>query len=163
MITDREFESFATAASPTLFRTAWLLTGDWYFAEDLVQETLARMYKAWPTPINHPIPYARAALVRLFLSHRRRRSSTERPSDSLPEVAIEGADADLRRVVVDALLTLPERDRAVVVLRYLADRSVADVAGDLGRSQEAVRIQCHRALAKLRLVLGDSIHDLMNP
>jgi RNA polymerase sigma-70 factor (sigma-E family) len=157
------FESFAADVARPLFRTAWLLTGDWYLAEDLVQETLARMYRIWPAPIEHPLAYARSTLVRTFLSHRRRRSSSEQPMQTLPEHVVTDSDAALRQTLIAALLTLSERDRSVLVLRYLADRSVEDVAHDLGRSPGAIRVQSMRALAKLRTALGDSELDLVNP
>jgi RNA polymerase sigma-70 factor (sigma-E family) len=158
------YRRFATDATPALFRSAWLLTGDWHLAEDLVQDCLARMYTAWPGVgrIDNPAAYAQTVLVRLFLSHRRRRSSTERPSERLPEMGADGPDTDLRLALSAALAELPDRDRAVIVLRYLADRSVEQVAIDIGRSPGAVRIQAMRALAKLRARLGDAVADLQN-
>lgn len=95
-------------------------------------------------------------LTRAFLSRRRRRSSGERPTERVPEAASNAADLALRHTLVAALATLPERDRAVLVLRYLADRSVDQVAHDVGRSPGAVRVQAMRALAKLRAELGES-------
>ena len=157
------FEAFALDVTRPLFRTAYLLTGDWHLAEDLVQEALARIYRVWPTPMDHPLAYARRTLVRLFLSHRRRRSSSERPADVLPDRPAEGADLALRRTLIEALRTLSPRDRAVLVLRYLADRSVAEVAVDLGRSPGAIRVQSSRALGRLRAVLGDLEYDPANP
>ena len=56
-----------------------------------------------------------------------------------------------------ALAQLPPRDRAVVVLRYLADRSVEQVAVDLGRTPSAIKVQSMRALAKLRVALGELV------
>jgi RNA polymerase sigma-70 factor (sigma-E family) len=160
--TDGAYRRFATDAAPALFRTAWLLAGDWHLAEDLVQDCLARMYTAWPGigRIDNPAAYAQTVLVRQFLTHRRRRSSGERPTDRLPETGETGPDTDLRVALTAALGQLPDRDRAVVVLRYLADRSVEQVAADIGRSPGAVRIQAMRALAKLRAVLGDTLADL---
>jgi RNA polymerase sigma-70 factor (sigma-E family) len=162
--TEATYRAFATEATPALFRSAWLLSGDWHLAEDLVQDCLARMYTAWPGigRIDNPAAYAHTVLVRQFLSHRRRRSSTERPSERLPEVGANTPDTDLRLALSAALAQLPDRDRAVVVLRYLADRSVEQVAIDLGRSPGAVRIQAMRALAKLRAQLGDAVADLQN-
>jgi RNA polymerase sigma-70 factor (sigma-E family) len=157
------FEQFAREVAAPLYRTAWLLTADAHLAEDLVQECLARLYRAWPVHADHPVAYARRTLVRIFLSHRRKRANSERPAADLPERAVHDSDAALRRTLVDALLTLSERDRAVVVLRYLADRSVEEVARDLGRSPGAIRVQAMRALAKLRDVLGESALDLVNP
>jgi RNA polymerase sigma-70 factor (sigma-E family) len=160
---DAPFRAFAVAVGPPLFRSAYLLSGDWHLAEDLVQDTLARMYRAWGGigRIDNPAAYAQTVLVRQFLSHRRRRSSGERPSEHLPDDAAAGPDADLRLALVAALAELPKRDRAVVVLRYLADRSVEQVAVDLGRTPSAVKVQSMRALAKLRLALGDDISLLI--
>jgi RNA polymerase sigma-70 factor (sigma-E family) len=156
-----DFEAFATEVATPLFRTAVLLCADWHLAEDLVQETLARIYRVWPVTLDYPLAYARRTLVRTFLSHRRRRSSGERPEENLPEVPDAVPDEALRRTLLDALRILPDRDRAVLVLRYLADRSVEDVAHDLGMSRGAVRVAALRALAKMRALLGDSEFDLV--
>lgn len=153
------FREFATDVSPALFRSAWLLTGDWHLAEDLVQETLARMYRGWAGigRIENPAAYAQTVLVRQFISHWRRRSSHERPSSHLPDRATQVVDAEAHLDLVAALAELPPRDRAVVVLRYLADRSVEQVAVDLGRSPSAIKVQSMRALAKLRAALGELV------
>jgi RNA polymerase sigma-70 factor (sigma-E family) len=157
------FRQFATAAGPALFRSALLLTGDWHLAEDLVQDALARMYRIWPgiARIDNPQAYAQTVLARQFLSARRRRSASERPSAALPDDADAGPDADLRLALFAALAQLPVRDRAVVVLRYLADRSVEQVAADLGRTPSAIKVQSMRALAKLRASLGDDLTQLI--
>lgn len=160
---EADFRRFATATSPALFRAAWLLTGDWHAAEDLVQDALARMFRTWPRieQIDNPAAYAHTVLTRVFLSQRRRLRSTERPTATLPDKLDLPADADLRMSLVDALAKLPPRDRAVLVLRYLADRSVEQVASDLGRSPSAIKIQSMRALAKMRDALGDDLTDLI--
>jgi RNA polymerase sigma-70 factor (sigma-E family) len=155
------FEAFAGEVARPLFRAAVLLTGDWHLAEDLVQESLARIYRVWPVSVEHPHSYARAVLMRTFLSARRRRSAGERPTGAVPETPVTDGDAALRRTLLDALQTLPPRDRAVLVLRYLADQSVAEVARELGKSPGAVRIAAMRALARLRDALGDTEFDLI--
>jgi RNA polymerase sigma-70 factor (sigma-E family) len=146
-----------------MFRVALLLTGDWHAAQDLVQETLARMYSRWDGMghVENRAAYAHTVLTRVFLSGRRRRSAGERPTDSIPETTGNEVDAALRRTLIEALLRLPERDRAVVVLRYLADHSVEQVAQQLNRSPGAIRVQAKRALAKLRVALGESYLDLV--
>lgn len=155
------FLEFATARTGHLFRSACLLTsGDTHLAEDLVQETLGRMYSLWGRVqrIGNPAGYAQTVLVRTFLSHRRRRSATERPVGELPDRAqVDGDDPALRIALLDALAALAPKDRAVVVLRYWEDRSVEETAQALHVSSAAVRTRSTRALAKLRERLGGSI------
>jgi RNA polymerase sigma-70 factor (sigma-E family) len=158
---DERFVEFATARTPHLVRTAYLLTGDWHLAEDLVQEALGRCYA---TPrgfarIDNPAAYAQTVLMRTFLNHRRRRSSTEVPRLDLPDAGRADADVPLRLSLLAALDELFAKDRAVVVLRYWDDRSVAETAELLGLTAAAVRNQALRALAKPRDVLGDGHTD----
>jgi DNA-directed RNA polymerase specialized sigma24 family protein len=82
------FEEFARARTPQLLRSAWLLCGHQAEAEDLVQETLAkvfvRMHRRLGPKLESPAAYAQTTLTRTFISARRRRSSTEMPYDDLP-------------------------------------------------------------------------------
>ncbi|MEU1706219.1 SigE family RNA polymerase sigma factor [Streptomyces sp. NPDC005706] len=157
-----DYLEFAIARSGPLFRTACLLTGDWHLAEDLVQETLAKMFRSWRrvSRAGSPVAYADTVLVRTFLSQRRRRSSTERPSDRLPDAAGPARDAELRMALLDGLARMTSRDRAVLVLRYWEDRSVEDTAQVLRMSPGAVRAQSKRALQRLRTLLGGQLADL---
>jgi RNA polymerase sigma-70 factor (sigma-E family) len=154
--TEQEFEEFALARTPQLFRSAWLLCGDRHQAEDLVQETLAKVYARWRRPlssrIDNPAAYAQTALTRTFLSAKRRRSSTELPYAVLPDspVADETALSDVRFALRDALGELSPADRAVLVLRYLDDLSVEEVADRMGTSPGAVRSRSLRALERIR-------------
>lgn len=151
------FEEFAHARTPHLFRTAWLLAGDRHLAEDLVQETLAKMFRAWGgmRRIDNPAAYAQTVLARTYISHRRRRSSTERPVADAPDQAVPEDDVALRVLLRDALAGLDRLDRAVLVLRFFEDRSVEQVALDLNQSRGAVRTRTSRALTRLRAALGD--------
>ncbi|MFG1626188.1 SigE family RNA polymerase sigma factor [Kribbella sp. NPDC049227] len=161
--TTDDFEEFARACTPHLYRTAWLLTGDRHHAEDLVQETLAKMFRAWRglQRIRNPPSYAQTVLARTFISQRRRRSWTEQPTSRLPERAERLGDADLRVALQKALAELAPLDRAVLVLRFFEDRSVEQVALDLGRKTGAIRTRTSRALDRLRVVLGDGAVDLI--
>ncbi len=165
MTSDQEFVAFATARSAALFRTAWLLTGDWHLAEDLVQEALGRIYARWSrvAAAEEPAAYAHTVLVHAYLSHRRRRSSTERPSDrtGLAEGPVDDADIPLRVALGSALGRLDRLDRAVVVLRYWDDLDAPATGVLVGLSPAAVRTRCSRALARLRESLGDDLADLL--
>lgn len=159
----RDFEEFARARTPAMVRSAWMLCGDAHEAEDLVQDTLAKVFVRWHapfrSPIDDPVAYAQTALTRTFLSSRRRRSSTERPTADLPDrpVADGSAAAELRIVLLDALAGLAPGDRAVLVLRYLEDLSVEETAARMGVSSGAVRNRSQRALVRVRPLLDLSL------
>ncbi|MFG1905571.1 SigE family RNA polymerase sigma factor [Kribbella sp. NPDC048928] len=155
-----DFEEFARARISQLYRTAWLLTGDRHHAEDLVQETLAKMVAAWQR-IENPVAYARTAMVRTFVSQRRRKSWSERPTGELPEVAERSGDPELRLALQSALGELEPLDRAVLVLRFFEDRSVEQVAFDLGKKTSAITTRTARALERLRAVLGEGADQLI--
>lgn len=158
-----EYRVFAVSRVSHLFRSACLLTsGDVHLAEDLVQETLSRMYVLWGRArrIDNPAAYAQTVLVRTFLTHRRRRSASERPLAELPDGApVDPDDPALRMTLLQALSQLAPKDRAVVVLRYWEDRSVEETAAALQVSPAAVRTRCVRALGRLRGQLGGSIAE----
>ncbi|MQS08476.1 SigE family RNA polymerase sigma factor [Streptomyces alkaliphilus] len=155
---DREsYHEFIRMRSGPLYRSACLLTGgDTHLAEDLVQETLGRMYSAWSrrTCIENPVGYAQKVLIRAHLTHRRRRSSGERPMDGLPDHGAEGEDTPLRVTLLAALARLTPEDRAVLVLRFWEDLSVERTAEVMGTTPSAVRSRSGRALTRLRAVLG---------
>jgi len=139
-----EFSAFVRETGTQLHQAAMLLTGDHHLAEDLTQATYAKVFVRWPRvrSAESPVAYARTALLNTFLSHRRLRRNGERPSvlsDADVGPPVVGVDPDLRVDLLAALAGLSPLDRAVVVLRYWEDRSVADTAADLGLSEVAVR------------------------
>lgn len=159
---DEEFVELATARGAHLLRTAYLLTGDWHLAEDLVQEALGKMFVAWrgSGAIDNPAGYVQTVLVRTYVSHRRRRSAGELPHANVPEPAARELDVALRMTLMDGLARLEARDRAVIVLRYWEDRSVDETAEALGLTAAAVRNRSLRALARLRDRLGPRFVEL---
>lgn len=165
MSREAAFEEFARAAMPRLYRSARFLATDPHTAEDLVQETLAKVYVRWMrrigSPIEQPQAYAHTTMVRTYLSSRRKRSSTERPAAVLPDAGTLDGDHDLRLALAAVLATLTPLDRAVLVLRFLDDLSVTETAERLGLSEGAVRNRSMRALGKVRDLLGGSLPDLM--
>ena len=156
------FMEFMSAAAPRLRRTAYLLCGDWHAAQDLTQATLVRVFVGWHR-IRDPgsaHAYAQRTLVNSYLAGRRRKSSTEVVSGELADQPGPPGTADLRLVLMQALGVLTPRARAVVVLRYWEDRSINQVAALLGCSAGNVTSQSARALAKLRVHLGESWLEL---
>ncbi|MEU2348034.1 SigE family RNA polymerase sigma factor [Modestobacter sp. NPDC049651] len=151
---DDGFRRFVVAQRQSLLRTAYLLAGDHGHAEDLVQTALLKTYRHWArvTAKGDPTAYVRRALVNEHTSWRRRLSSTEQVVETLPDVAA-AAVPDRDEEMVRALRELPPRMRAVVVLRYLEDRSEAQTAELLGCSVGTVKTQSSRAMARLRELL----------
>jgi RNA polymerase sigma-70 factor (sigma-E family) len=150
------FSAYVAARRATLFRTACLLCGDPHLAEDIVQDTLARLYANWSrvSRADNVEGYVRRVLVNSHYSDRRRpwrRESTTATSVDLalePGMAPEDADA-----IWTAIRSLPAGQRKVVVLRHIWDRSVEETAADLGISTGTVKSQTRDALAALRRAL----------
>jgi RNA polymerase sigma-70 factor (sigma-E family) len=150
---DEDFSAFATSRWPGLVRLAFGLTGDRWLAEDMAQTALARAYVAWRrvSRADDPDTYLRRILVNVSHRRFRRRRLAEQPGDP-PETPVDGP-ADLvgeRTALLAALRQLPPRQREVIVLRYWADLTDAQIAATLGCSPGTVRSQLSRALAKLR-------------
>jgi len=148
------FDAFVLARRRPLLRMAWLLTGDWHLAEDLVQTALLRCYPRWPRiSRDNPDAYVRRAIVRVHASWWRRRWRSETPTAVLPDHAgiSDGLDeTDLRCSVAEVLATLPLRQRTTVVLRYFADMTEAQTAEAMGCTVGTVKSQNVKALARLR-------------
>jgi RNA polymerase sigma-70 factor (sigma-E family) len=157
-----EFADFVRATGTQLYRQALLLTGDHHLAEDLAQVAYARVFASWGrvSRADSPLAYARTTLLNAFLSHRRLRRSSELPSELDVDLAgSDPVDPATRIDLLAALATLPALDRAVVVLRYWEDRSVADTAHDLDLSETAVRTRSRRALHRLRPLVGADLTE----
>lgn len=154
-----DFDDFVNTRGPALLRFAYLLTGNAHQAEDMVQEALARSHLHWSKIDEYQVPeaYVRKAVLRLYLSWRHRRSSTEVMLANIPERAAIGADeADqiaIRHQLRQLLAALPRMQRAVLVLRYFEDRDDDQIADLLGCARATVRVHAARGLRRLREAL----------
>jgi RNA polymerase sigma-70 factor (sigma-E family) len=153
-VTDNEsFESFMAAALPGLLRFGHVLTGDPHRAEELVQSALVKTYQRWGR-VDRATPhaYVRTAMVNTHTSwwrHGRREGLLPHGFD-IASAATPVGEYDERDAALQALLSLPPRQRAVLVLRYYEDLSEADIAATLGCSTGTVKSQASRALRTLR-------------
>jgi RNA polymerase sigma-70 factor (sigma-E family) len=152
---DAEFRDFMAARWPSLVRLSYGLTGDQALAEDLAQTALVKAYSSWSRvrKADSPDAYVRRIVINANSSRMRSRRFSEHLMPALPERGApdETGQHDDRSVLVAALMTLPTRQRAVVVLRYWLDLTETQVAATLGCSAGTVKSQASRALAKLRL------------
>jgi RNA polymerase sigma-70 factor (sigma-E family) len=149
------FAAFVRSSARSLFGTAYLLTGDGNRAEELVQDTLARLYPRWPriAALDAPLAYARRALANRFVSQQRRPMSRELVVAEVPEAADRRDLADEvtdRGMLSQLLRTLPERQRAALVLRYFHDLPDEEIAAALGCRPATVRSLLSRGLATMR-------------
>jgi RNA polymerase sigma-70 factor (sigma-E family) len=156
---DEQFREFVSNRSAALLRTAYLLTGDWANAEDLLQTALTKTYLAWRRlgTIDSVEPYARRVLVTTATSWWRRRWHGEKPTGALPETSgPDGADERAERDLLwRFVLGLPPRQRAVLVLRFYEDLTEAETARLLDISVGTVKSQGARAIATLRRRLAE--------
>jgi RNA polymerase sigma-70 factor (sigma-E family) len=163
---DDEFVAYYAARGDELRKTAYVLCGDWHLAEDLTQIAFTRLYRAWARirPGDPVDQYARRLLLHAFLHERRRpwrrELSTVPDSSTLDVETHEDRGADERLVLRKALLRIPRRQRAVLVLRFWADLSVEQVAEILDCPTGTVKSQTSRGLANLRTALGGALVEL---
>lgn len=160
---DADFADYLAARQPALLRTAYLLTGDRHQAEDLLQNSLAKLYLAWDRVRDRGTmdAYVRRIMVNEQNSlWRRAWKRHEVVTDEVPEIAphhdahFDGANDELWHVVQ----SLPKRARAVVVLRYYEQMTEREVADALGIAVGTVKSQCSRAMATLRSRVPAHLH-----
>ncbi|MFE3718089.1 SigE family RNA polymerase sigma factor [Streptomyces cyaneofuscatus] len=151
------FSSYVRARGPVLLRTARSLTANPCDAEDLLQTALAKTYVAWERIEDHRAldGYVRRALLNTRTSQWRKRKVDEFACEELPEQGGAAApdpaeQQSLHDAMWRAVLKLPDRQRAMVVLRYYEDLSEAQTAEVLGVSIGTVKSAVSRALGKLR-------------
>ena len=158
MSIDEDFAEFVGARWSSLYRLAYLLAASPTGAEDLLQTTLEKAYVNWPriSKMDFPEAYVRRMLANTLVSSRRRAWTGEQPWDRLPETA----DASVELPVLDRSLiwplgcALPDRQRAVIVLRYYEDLSEAQIADALGCAAGTVKSQSSAAIGALRRALA---------
>jgi RNA polymerase sigma-70 factor (sigma-E family) len=153
---DPAFAEFAAARYDSLLRFALVVSGDRDAAQDLVQTALLRtgLRWQWIRRQDDPEAYVRKVIIRTQLNTATRiwaRETYDVPEESRPDPGF--AVAEDRSRLWSGLLTLPLRQRAIVVLRYLYDQSEQQTAEQLRCSVGTVKSQCSRGLARLRAEL----------
>jgi RNA polymerase sigma-70 factor (sigma-E family) len=157
---EESFRRFAVEYAPRLRRSAYLYCGDWHLAEDLMQSALIKIYRSWSRVEKDESlgNYSRTVLLRTWLDEKRRpwrrseQSAADVPEryDEAPGPADSPERLWARDLVHRGLLRLPPRQRAVVVLRYFDELSVAEAAEVMGCSEGTVKSQTARGLETLR-------------
>jgi RNA polymerase sigma-70 factor, ECF subfamily len=158
---DEMLRALHDAHAPSLLRYVARLTHDQAFAQDVVQESLLRAWKR-PAILEQGDAAARAWLFtvarNLVIDDRRSaRHQRELTTDRLPGGSgSDGTDAVLDTwLVSDALRSLSEEHRQVVVSAYFLGHSAAEIARQQGIPVGTVRSRAHYALRALRLAMQE--------
>jgi DNA-directed RNA polymerase specialized sigma24 family protein len=142
---DSALETVYRSSSLALTRLAYLLVGNRAEAEDIVQTVFASAAARWTT-IEQPAAYLRRAVVNQAHDSHRRTHRAAVPAAPAGGIVGEPTVDDTLRFV----RALPDRQRAVVVLRFYEDLSLTEIASLLDRPDATVRSDLRRALTKLR-------------
>jgi RNA polymerase sigma-70 factor (sigma-E family) len=163
---EESYTEYVTARLPALRRIAYLLCGDSHRADDIVQNAITRLYVHWrkARTAENLDAYVRTIVVRMFLNEQRTSwFSRTRVVDAPPEEAAPpGPDIETSQVLHAALRRVPPKQRAVLVLRFLDDLPVAEVAAILGCSTGNVKSQTSHGLAALRKHLDSPAFSLQD-
>lgn len=157
-----EIEAYVEGAMPRLVGLAYAMTGSKPDAEDLVQDTLATVITKWSrvSGAENVDAYVRRTMVNTLISKKRRKWTTEVVSHEVvtadrtqPVGAGVAQQVTDRDAVLGLLRQLPDRQRAVMALRFYEDLPDAQIAQALDCSEQAVRSAAHNAMKTLRRLL----------
>jgi RNA polymerase sigma factor (sigma-70 family) len=145
---DAAFEALYRAQWAGMVRLAFVLVDDVAVAEELVQDVFVRMYRTGTTA-RDPLPYLRSAVYNACRNHHRHQRVRRRHL-----AAVTDSEPPFGDHVIDAVRSLRPQRRAVVVLRYYAGLTDAEIAATIGAPVGTVKSTLHRALAELREALS---------
>ncbi|HEX4491609.1 MAG TPA: SigE family RNA polymerase sigma factor [Acidimicrobiia bacterium] len=153
-----DFEAFFDEHYGAVLRSVALAIGDAGRAEDLTQEAFARAFRHWSKVATLDRPIAWVYVVALNAERSRWRRERRAPAVEPAPVTVPDASSSVVSTIIvrDALDRLPPRQRCAIVLRYLGDLTVADIASVMGCAEGTVKATLHRALAHLRVDLDGS-------
>lgn len=142
-ISPQAAQAAVEAHGDRLFRLCFVLLGSSADAEDAVQETLLKYLQS--APIFETAEHEKAWLLRVAANHCRDvyRRRTRHPQTSLEELDLAAPGTESRELL-DALMTLPEKFRVVLVLHYVEGYRVEEVAKIIGRTPSAVKMRLQK-------------------
>ncbi|TNM41871.1 sigma-70 family RNA polymerase sigma factor [Nocardioides albidus] len=157
---DGDFAELFAATYPQVVRTAWFVTHDRAAAEEVAQEAFTELFRGWSRlrDFDRPDLWVRRVAIRKAqreASRRTRRTALERAAATVPTVA-DGLDLPDPELIA-AIRSLPPKQRAIVVLFYLEDRPMDEVADLVGCSTSTGFVHLHHARRRLAAVLGEEV------
>lgn len=153
-VTDFEY-FFRLHYGPIFQQVAWVI-GDRARAAEVTQEAFIRAYLKWRSvsKMDRPAAWVRIVAIRLG-ARAKQRDAKVQPTDTLPDVAAQPIDQQLKLDVEWAIALLPPNQRAAVLLYYFEDMPVVDVAHALRCRQGTVKAHLHRAREALAQSLAE--------
>jgi RNA polymerase sigma-70 factor (ECF subfamily) len=155
---DSEFAAFYQAGYGRLTTQLYAYLGDATEAEDVVQEAYLRAWRRWSSisGYDEPVAWVRRVAWNLATNRLRRLAVTARHlRRHPPETAMPALGPD-RVALVAALRRVPDRERQALVLHYIADLSIADIAAQLDTPRGTVGSWRSRGRARLAGYLAES-------
>ena len=167
---DREVAALFDRHYVPMCRLAYVILGDRALAEEIVMEALLKTFTGWNRlrEIDRADAYLRRAVVNLCRSRIRRKmiearvNAEARVRASRPRPDWDAETHETNRLVMEAVRSLPERQRAAVVLRYYDDLSESQIAEVLDCSVGTVKSQLSKARSKLQTTLGAAMSGGMS-
>jgi RNA polymerase sigma-70 factor, ECF subfamily len=156
---ERRYDEFFAAEYPRLVPMLHALTGDPGRAEDLAQDALVRAHREWERIRGYEMPgaWVRRVALNLATNAARRSRREDRALRRVPAASTHELPADDEELWACVRL-LPEQQRWAVVLHYVEDLPIADVARVLEVTEGTVKTHLSRARATLAQRLADH-HD----
>lgn len=168
-------EQLVSLRGRALFGYAYVLTGNRDDAEDLLQDALVRAFRSARTAISVDAAhaYVKKAIATAFIDRARRAAVRPRLVDDAGDLSAwlgehpvgsdHASSTDTSIDLQTALMTLAPRERACVVLRYMEDMRVDEVAEALGIAPGTVKRYLSDAIQRLRLSLPEIEFDADDP
>ena len=163
-----DYRDFVTQHARGLGRLAYLLLGDQHAAEDLTAEVFLAAWRQWDqvSRADRPVAYVRRVMVNQAAAHYQRKARERQGLERLQDGLVDSTHDRDSAAVVDvqsALLRLPPRRRACLVLRFAFDLTEREVAAILGVSVGTVKSQTFKAAAQFRHEIGDAFVETHFP
>jgi RNA polymerase sigma-70 factor (ECF subfamily) len=159
-VPDEEFAELFAAAYPQVARMVWFVIHDRAAAEEVAQDAFTELYRDWSRlrDFDRPDLWVRRVAIRKAqreASRRTRRVVLEQTATPAPllEDGIRLPDPEL----IAAIRALPAKQRAIVVLFYLEDRPMVEVADLVGCSTSTGFVHLHQARKRLAALLGEEV------
>lgn len=161
---DREaaYTAFVLARQDHLRRVAYALCGNWHDADDLLQTALTKLYVAWPRVAKdgNPEAYVRRILVHTNIDAYRLKQRRVQTISLEPGAEVPGREPlgrEVHAALVEAVQSLPEMQRKVIVLRHWLGLDVRETARELDITEGTVKSHSSRGLATLHRALGEPV------